>query len=165
MWSRGRNGIGRSDEIGRVYSEFGGELWRAMLVVVGGRGDLADEVVAEAFSRLLARWDNVRSPRPWLYRTAYRLAVDELRRTRRDESAAIEDIPASDRHQLLSDDLIVLLKALSPEQRLTVFLHYQADLSIADTAELTGATVATVRVRLHRARRVLRRRLEEETHV
>jgi DNA-directed RNA polymerase specialized sigma24 family protein len=37
-----------------------------------------------------------------------------------------------------------------------VFLHYFADLPLREVARLSGAPVATVKVRLHRARRLLR---------
>jgi RNA polymerase sigma-70 factor (ECF subfamily) len=41
-----------------------------------------------------------------------------------------------------------------------VFLHYHADLPIAEVARLVGSPTATVKVRLHRARRALRTSLE-----
>jgi len=48
------------------------------------------------------------------------------------------------------------LRELSPEQRAVVFLHYVADLPVREIARLSGSTTATVKVRLHRARRSLR---------
>jgi RNA polymerase sigma-70 factor (ECF subfamily) len=41
-----------------------------------------------------------------------------------------------------------------------VFLHYYADLPVAEVARLVGSPAATVKVRLHRARRSLRASLE-----
>ena len=48
------------------------------------------------------------------------------------------------------------LRRLSPEQRSAVFLHYFADMPVGEVARLSGVPVATVKVRLHRARRALR---------
>ena len=48
------------------------------------------------------------------------------------------------------------LRRLSPEQRTAVFLHYFADMPLGDVARLSGVPTATVKVRLHRARRALR---------
>lgn len=39
--------------------------------------------MAEAFARALARSDTIRDPVAWIYRTAFRLANDELRAERR----------------------------------------------------------------------------------
>jgi RNA polymerase sigma-70 factor, ECF subfamily len=52
-----------------------------------------------------------------------------------------------------------MLKPLSPDQRAVVFLHYFADLSVGEVAQLTGSPAATVKVRLHRARQALRESL------
>jgi RNA polymerase sigma-70 factor (ECF subfamily) len=56
----------------------------------------------------------------------------------------------------LPSDLTAALLRLSPDQRAVVFLHYFADLPLREVARLSGAPVATVKVRLHRARRLLR---------
>jgi RNA polymerase sigma-70 factor (ECF subfamily) len=118
--------------------------------------------MAEAFARLVANVDSVREPRAWLYRTGYRIVVDELRRERRTRGSSVEGFADDSYPSLLSGRLRQALAALSAEQRLAVFLAYQADLPLREVAELSGCSVATVRVRLHRARRALRVLLEEE---
>jgi RNA polymerase sigma-70 factor, ECF subfamily len=50
---------------------------------------------------------------------------------------------------------------LSPAQRLAVFLAYPVGMSLQEIADLTGSPVATVKVRLHRARRALRVLLDD----
>ena len=65
-----------------LWVAYGGQLWRAMLVAAAGRRDLADEVTAEAFARLLASYDSVREPRRGCSH-GYRLFTDEYRRQRR----------------------------------------------------------------------------------
>ena len=54
------------------------------------------------------------------------------------------------------------LRVLTPAQRLAVFLAYPAGMSLQEIADLTGSPVATVKVRLHRARRALRVFLADE---
>jgi hypothetical protein len=49
-----------SEEIAALYAAYGGELWRGLLVVSGGRADIAKEATAEAFARLVANADSVR---------------------------------------------------------------------------------------------------------
>ena len=150
------------EEISAVYAAYGGELWRALLVVAGGRGDLAREATAEAFARLVASAGSVSEPRGWLYRTGYRVVIDELRREQRT-AGPVPDAPDVDRSgQLLSGELVEALRVLTPAQRLVVFLAYPAGLSLQEIADLTGSPVATVKVRLHRARKALRVLLDDE---
>ena len=142
-----------------LWSVYGGQLWRAMLVAAAGRRDLADDVTAEAFARLLANYESVREPQAWLYRTGYRLLVDEYRRQRRlgdGEREAAAEVATE-----LDPELIAALSRLDPKVRLCVFLHYFADLSVGEIAHLTGSTRTAVKVRLHRARTQLRVALTE----
>lgn len=130
-----------------------------MLVVAGGRVAVADDAVAEAFTRLCAHWESVREPRAWLYRTAFRLVVDQGRVEQRERaSERLPEETAWDR--VFSDELIDLLHLLTPEQRLAVFLAYHADMSATQIARLTDSSVVSVRLRLHRARKTLRQTLE-----
>ena len=68
--------------------------------------------------------------------------------------------PAGD----LTPDMIVLRDAfrrLPPNQRAVIALHLHLGYSIAETAELVGAPVETVRTRVRRAKDRLRHDLEE----
>jgi RNA polymerase sigma-70 factor (ECF subfamily) len=144
-----------------VYAAYGGELWRALLVVSGGRADLAREATAEAFARLVANRSSVREPRGWLYRTGYRAVIDQLRRERRVSLGVPEQV-AREADAGFSAELSGAIAGLSPAQRLVVFLTYQAGMSLREVADATGSPVATVKVRLYRARRALRAALEAE---
>lgn len=148
------------DDIGALYAEFGAELWRALLVVAGGRGDIAEEAVAEAFARYLVHQEGVRDARAWLYRTGARLVIAELRRQRR--LGELADTPGHGTELLFSDDLAEAMSRLTPEQRLATFLAYRMDLPLSEVARLTGSTVAGVKMRLMRARRALRGALTED---
>ena len=54
-----------------------------------------------------------------------------------------------------------VLAQLSPEDRLTLTLMYLDDCSVAQIAALTGWTAMNVKVRTFRARRTLRKRMEQ----
>jgi len=60
------------------------------------------------------------------------------------------------------DALLAGLRALSPDERVVVVLHYWADLSLEQIAGRIGAPLGTVKSRLHRARDILRRQLGAE---
>jgi DNA-directed RNA polymerase specialized sigma24 family protein len=80
-----------------LYREIGPRLWRAILAYSGGRRDVADDAVGEAFVRAMESQKPIRSPYPWLYRTAFRIAAADLRRDLRDgpEEGAYVDDPAT----------------------------------------------------------------------
>jgi RNA polymerase sigma-70 factor (ECF subfamily) len=148
-----------------VFRSHGGQVWRAVLAMTAGRREIADEATSEAFVRLLDYRDGVRDPVAWVFRTAFRLAAAELRRERASDQE-MPEAAASDASGL-PPDLVAALRRLSPDQRVAVFLHYYADLPISEVARLSGSPSATVKVRLHRARRSLRAVLDplEARHV
>ena len=131
-------------------------------MVAGGRGDLAREATAEAFARLVANVGSVSEPRGWLYRTGYRVVIDELRREQRASGPLPEVAGVGYSGRVLSEELLEALRLLTPAQRMVVFLAYPAGMSLQEIADLTGSPVATVKVRLHRARRALRGLLDDE---
>jgi RNA polymerase sigma factor (sigma-70 family) len=155
--SQGRN------EIVALYSQFGSELWRALLVTAGGRGDLAEEAVAEAFSRYVVHHERVRDPQAWLYRTGYRVVVAELRREQ--PLRVLEEADRMQQVMVVSPGIVAAMARLTPRQRLTTFLAYQMDLPLVEVARLTGSSVPGVKMRLHRARRRLQELLKEDAGV
>jgi RNA polymerase sigma-70 factor, ECF subfamily len=139
-----------------VYRSHGGTVWRAVLTMSAGSREVADEATCEAFARLYAYRDGVRDPVAWVFRTAFRLAGRELKRRRLlvDDATMPETIGGE--VSVLPSAVAAGLRRLSPEQRSVVFLHYFADLPVGEVARLCGVPTATVKVRLHRARRALR---------
>lgn len=152
--------VALDDDLGfdALYAEVGPRLWRAILAYTGGKRDLTDDVVAEAFARTLERGAFVRRPDDYVYRVAFRLAAQELRRPPTVE--AVGEIPVWDEPGMA--ELVDAFAHLSPGQRAAVFLRYQADLPVAEVARLMGTTSGTVRIHLLRARRKLATFLGDE---
>jgi RNA polymerase sigma-70 factor, ECF subfamily len=141
-----------------AYRDYGTQVWRCIYAYSGGRADIADDVVAEAFARALQDPKSVRTLRPWLYRVAFRLATERLREMRRQGVPDPDlDFADSESDSPLASSLGAL-QLLTAQQRVVVFLFYYADLSIADIARATGFSRVAVRVQLHRSREALRRR-------
>jgi RNA polymerase sigma-70 factor (ECF subfamily) len=142
----------------QLWEESGPILWRGVYAFTGGRRDVSDDVVAEAFARAMQHDHQIRDPLPWLFRTAFRLAAAELKR---DGRAA----PLVDAEHRDADERIELLDALRrvpARQRAALFLHYYADLPLKEVARLQGTTTAAAEVRLMRGRRRLQELLGEE---
>lgn len=153
------------DQVHATYLEVRAPLWRALLAW-SGQPDVADEAVAEAFAQLLRRGSDVRDPKAWVWRAAFRLAAGDLkarresaRRTTADDALALLAGPAD---RLPSDavDLLAALDHLSDQQRRCVALVDVAGHTAASAAEVLGTSAATVRVQLMRARRQLRSLLD-----
>jgi DNA-directed RNA polymerase specialized sigma24 family protein len=62
-----------------IYRKEGARLWRALFAYTGGRRDLAEEAISEAFTRAIERADSIRDPVAWIYRTATHVALRELK--------------------------------------------------------------------------------------
>jgi RNA polymerase sigma-70 factor (ECF subfamily) len=141
-----------------IWRGSGATLWRAVYAYSGGRRDVADDAVAEAFARVMARGVEVRDPLAYLYRVAFRVASAELARSGKE----VAEVAVSDPTQNGLPDLLRALKELTPAQRAAVYLHYRADMPIRQVAELMGTSTAAVKVHLMRGRRRLASLLGEE---
>lgn len=156
---RARPGTAASYE--QVFRDTAPGLWRTIYAFAGGRQAVADDAVAESFARALERAGQIRDPIPWLYRTAFRLAAEDLRRARREREPEPEPDQAPAPAAGLAS-LVPALRQLSPAQRAAVVLHYEADLPVREVARQMGTSVAVVKVHLFRGRRRLRELLGDE---
>lgn len=134
--------------------------WCAALV---GDVDVAHDLAAEAFTRLLGRWSTVRQPKPFLYAVAANLARDHWRREAHDRrlvdragSTLVEQQPAVD--PWLRD----LVERLPQRLRVPVLLHYYADLPVADVAAVLHRPEGTVKRLLSEGRAALLASVEDE---
>lgn len=140
-------------EVEALYRADGARLWRAVCGYAGQRA-VADDAVAEAFAQLLRRGAEVRDPKAWVWRSAFRIAAGDLKRQRRDVVELTVDVGYEAPDDSL--DLVAGLGELSEMQRKSVVLHDYAGFRAAEVADMIGSTEAAVRVHLLRGRRRLR---------
>lgn len=138
-----------------AYREEGPKLYYALLGFTADRR-IAEDALAEAFTRALVSRDAIRRLEPWLWTVAFRVATAEMRR--RAASSALEDsaVPPPE-----PPDVVLALAKLPERQRAAVILHYYADRSLSEIAQVLGISRATVGVHLHRGRARLKDLLEE----
>jgi RNA polymerase sigma-70 factor (ECF subfamily) len=148
----GRERTAGALELGEVFEAHAAPLYRTILAYTGGRTDVAEDAVGEAFARASARAGSLRDPVAWLYRVAFNVANDELRRERRRGPA-----PPADRDQPPPEfaGLFEAMKQLPPRERAVMALFYVLDLPVSEVADRMGLASATVRVHLTRGRRRL----------
>jgi RNA polymerase sigma factor (sigma-70 family) len=117
----------------------------------------AEEVVQEAFAKLLVRWSSVRNPGAYLRRSVLNGCRDVQRRraTRRAHPDAPEVAvdPAT-------DHVLDAVRALAPRRRAVVLLRFYEDLSIDQIAEVLRTRPGTVKSLLHRALKDLEKVVE-----
>jgi RNA polymerase sigma-70 factor (ECF subfamily) len=123
-------------------------------------GDLAsaEDIAQEAFARAASRWRQLArydQPEAWVRRTAFRLAIDLLRRARRHRRLLARlGTRAEPDAELHPQDRAVIeaLLRLPLPQREVLVLHHCLDLPVEAVAAQTGVSVGTVKSRLSRAR-------------
>ena len=145
--------------------------FRNALAMLMGSYEAAGDVVQEAFAEALRQRRGFRgegSPEAWIWRIAARIAQRERSRQRRDLLASDGSVPDE---EIASVDTILdpavaeALRALPERRRLITFLHYFADLSYEQIAEICDVSPGTVAATLSQARDALRATLQASDEV
>jgi RNA polymerase sigma factor (sigma-70 family) len=152
----------RAERFERIYHAH----YAAVLAYARRRAPRAetDDVVAETFTVAWRRIVDVPDePRPWLYEVARRVLANRRRGDAR-RAALIERLqraPAiADAGRTDSGALANAFAALPEHEREALALVCWEGLSTGDAARAAGCSDVAMRVRLHRARRRLKRALE-----
>ena len=131
--------------------------WSACSSPPGPVPALAEDLLQEAYARLVPRWDSVQhydNPEAWVRTVALRLYLSHERRARLfHRRAPILQAPAAGEGP--SPDRVAIeaaLAGLAPQQRVVVVLHYLVDLSVDEIAATLKIPAGTVKSRLSRAR-------------
>ena len=160
---------------------FRGHVQRHILAMVRD-SSLAEELTQDTYARALERIDQLRDPQAalaWLYRIATTVALDRLRQRRpaivpldsvasaggEVEEAAERDRPPSLLEGALESSEMSAcvqgyLATLPDDHRIAILLHDVHGLSNPEIAELLGCSLATAKIRVHRARARLRETLD-----
>jgi RNA polymerase sigma-70 factor (ECF subfamily) len=117
-----------------------------------GDDEVAHDIAAEAFARLLGRWGSVSEPRAYLYTTALNLVRDRWRRSERERIALRKTATASAVAADPAPEIRMLVESLPRRLAQVVVLHYFADLPIDAIARQLGIAPGTVKRDLYDAR-------------
>lgn len=144
--------------------------YRLALSMLADEGE-AEDAVQEALYKAWRALPNFRGDAAfstWVYRIVWTECVDRMRRRRR-EPVPMEDAgergggddPVRRVHRRERRDALArALQSLSPPYRTVLTLFYMEELPLKDIAHILDSPLGTVKTRLHRARRALRRALE-----
>lgn len=143
---------GRHAAVDDLYRNHGDAAYRLAYLLTGDRAR-AEDLVQEAFVRILGRVRQIREPgllRAYLSRTIVNLAKNEYRRqgrllsflsSGRGAAPASTSLPDVE----VRDEVHCQLLKLPPRQRAALVLRYCEDLSEADVADALGTSPKAVR--------------------
>jgi len=154
-------------------------LGRAALGLTRNPAD-AEDLVQETFAKALAssgRFQPGTNLGQWLYRIMFNTFADSYRKSQREPVLAVNlagreahppwsPNPADGRsaeeqvlERLVHAEIVAAIRALPPGYRLMVYLADVQGLGYRQIADLTGASIGTVKSSLHRGRGQIRTRL------
>ncbi len=153
----------------------------SVLMRVVRRSEDAEDLVQETFVKVFKALDRYDPERPfaaWIFTIASRLAIDHFRRRRvqtvslnvtdpgsgEDRTMDVED-PGLKPDEITSNaeeelQTSALIDSLPEHYRIVVLLRHQQDLSYDEIAEALHLPLGTVKARIHRARALLKDRIQ-----
>lgn len=159
-----------------LFDTYHDRIYRYILGLVKSPAE-AEDLTQDTFFRAYRHGDSLRDPnavRGWLYRIATHVCLDRLRqrqplisldseegqdRVRPPVSEFPSPLEISERKET-STCIQRCLDFLPDKYRAVILLHEAHSLTAPEIARLLGVTVATVKIRLHRARRGLQQVME-----
>jgi RNA polymerase sigma-70 factor, ECF subfamily len=162
--------VGDVDAFELLYREHAGRIYALCLRLKAGDSTDATELMQDVFIRAWRRLETFRGDcafSSWLHR----LAVNTMLENARSDNRRIARVlPMDDTSRLagaarssgidLKMDMEDAIASLPKGARLAFVLHDVEGYQHQEIAEQLGVTVGTIKAQLHRARRLLRERLE-----
>ena len=158
-----------------VAEELSAPLLRYLGRYTGDR-DVAEDLLQETLiriSRSLPGFEGRAELKTWAFSIATRVAADHFRKPENsvsivdvDESADLPDSDRSVEQRLVVDEMNACVRqvidSLPADYRAALVLHDVEGLTAEQTAEISGCTLPTAKIRIHRARTRLTHALQRE---
>jgi len=166
-----------------IYNQFYKKVRRYLVRLVGD--DIAEDLTQEVFIKInkgLPDFEGKSKISTWVYRIATNTALDRLRSghcshehnptreaEKKDQGAGELDAISDKKSSDMDDQLIKaemrqciseFVDRLPPDHRTVVVLSEIKELKNREIAEILGVSLATVKIRLHRARERLQKEFE-----
>ncbi len=144
-----------------IVDKYQGRVKRFFLSLTGGDESLSDDLAQETFIKVyghLRSYKGLSSFSTWLFRVAYNLYYDELRKQGGRYFEPIDEgvqIPVCSEPVDCRIDMTRALSILRPEERMVVTLYFVEDMAIARIAAVTGMPEGTIKSHLSRAKQKL----------
>jgi RNA polymerase sigma-70 factor, ECF subfamily len=163
-------------DVGTLFETHHDRIYRYVLHIIRNPEE-AEDLTQDTFLRAHRHLDSLRDPeavRGWLYRIATHVSLDRLRQRKpqisidgeegahRVEEAASVSPSAQEATERKETSRCVqrCLDFLPDRYRAVILMHEAHGLTAVEIASLLGANLTTVKMRLHRARRMLQQVME-----
>ncbi len=149
-------------DLERLVRAYQDPLMRYCTGLLGSQQD-AQDAVQTTFIKAWEKRQSLRNEaamKSWLYRIAYRTAVDLLRR-RPAETELPDDLEAPEKDPGLSEELEQALNRLKPLDRAILEEHLLEEMTYEEISRIHHLPQTTIRARVSRAKKRLRSLLGE----
>ncbi len=157
-----------------LVKKYEGQVFNLCFRILRNREE-AEEVAQDAFMKSfkeLRKLDDHTKFGGWLMKIAYNKSIDQTRRKKPDLVSVEErtlgfedhffDMPSDELAKKDRSELLELVLAKLPEtDNAIITLYYLDGLSVKEVAEITGLSESNVKIRLMRAREVLKKQINK----
>lgn len=158
-----------AEEFTQVYNEYADMVYRVSLFILGQKED-AEDIVQQTFTKLYQHapiFSTGNQRKAWLIKTAKNAAYDLLKcaeNKRRQWEDGTETVDGQVQHTYEEPEAVIsggdmLLQGLEAEYRLSLYLFYYEEYSTKEIAEILKISEMSVRTRLSRGRKKLKKLL------
>lgn len=153
-------------------TEISPQLASYLTSMTGNAAD-ADDLLQETLMRIaraLPCFEGRSSVKNWAFRIATNMAIDFLRKTRKADFCEFEE--SETESEVNEEDLLILdemnscvravIDGMPPDNRAALILFNLQGRSVAETAQILGISVASAKVRIHRAKARLKEALNRK---
>lgn len=160
---------GDSDALTILVDKYKDIAYNLALSIVKNKED-AKDITQDCFLKILENINGFRSDSKfstWLYRIVYNQSVGFVKRVNRtnavDYSILVETPENNENKEDKIQNLYKAINLLDDTDRNIIMLFYLAEKSIKEIAQITGFSIANIKVILHRARKKLYEKMDYES--
>jgi RNA polymerase sigma-70 factor (ECF subfamily) len=166
-----RSQLGDETAMRELLTRLGPRLSFFIRKMLNSRPETVEDAIQETWAAIFRGLAGLRETgkfRAWAYGIARRRVYQEYRRrkepTQSLDEAGAEELPGATEPEpaVSADEVRRGLEAIPEAQREALWLHYFEEMSYEEIARVTGASLGTVRSRMHYGKRALKSALERQ---
>lgn len=161
--------MSKRNSLEAIYEQYFHDVYRYIYSLCHHKA-LTEDIVQETFYRSYDQLDSLTDGKvkPWLFKVAYHTFIDIYRKEQRHIQYALNTVqksaPSPEDQLVVKQDIerwFTVANELSEMQRNIIQLRDFHHFSYDEIANLTGLTLANVKVQLFRARKMVQKKLQE----